>query len=131
MSSKVNRKRNKAVTIRMSDEEYNLLQNKVDESGLTQQGYIINAIKDSVITSSDEITIQKEISKTFADLVKQLRGLATNVNQIARVANSEGVIPTADELQKTTAEISHYRKECEELWQSIRSLISQRNHMEL
>ena len=40
------RKRNHTVTIRMNNEEYNLLQNKVKESGRTQQEVVIKAIAD-------------------------------------------------------------------------------------
>lgn len=127
---KVKRKRDKAVTIRMSKDEFDILQDKVDESGLSQQTYIINAIKGSTITSSDEIAVQKKISRTFADLVQQLRGLATNVNQMAHVANGRGLLPTTNELIKTSDEIRNYRKECEELWLLIRSSINQQNHTE-
>ena len=130
LDKKVKRKRNKAVTIRMSDSEYETLQDKVDESGLSQQAYIISSIKGSTITSSDEIAVQKDISKSFADLVKQLRGLATNVNQTAHVANGQGILPTTTELIKASDEISHYRKECEELWLLIRSSINQQNRTE-
>ena len=130
LDKKVKRKRNKAVTIRMSDSEYETLQDKVDESGLSQQAYIISSIKGSTITSSDEIAVQKDISKSFADLVKQLRGLATNVNEMAHVANGQGILPTTTELIKASDEISHYRKECEELWLLIRSSINQQNRTE-
>ncbi|MGO5053019.1 plasmid mobilization protein [Lachnospiraceae bacterium LCP25S3_G4] len=130
LDKKVKRKRNKAVTIRMSDSEYETLQDKVDESGLSQQAYIISSIKGSTITSSDEIAVQKDISKSFADLVKQLRGLATNINQMAHVANGQGILPTTTELIKASDEISHYRKECEELWLLIRSSINQQNRTE-
>ena len=130
LNKKVNRRRNKAVTIRMSEDEYKTLQDKVDESGLSQQAYIISSIKGATITSSDEIAVQKDISKSFADLVKQLRGLATNVNQMAHVANGQGILPTTSELIKTSDEISQYRKECEELWLLIRSSINQQNRME-
>lgn len=127
---KVKRRRNKAVTIRMSEDEYKTLQDKVDESGLSQQAYIISSIKGATITSSDEIAVQKDISKSFADLVKQLRGLATNVNQMAHIANAYGALPTTSELLKASDEISQYRKECEELWLLIRSSINQQNRME-
>ena len=124
---KAKRKRDRAVTIRMNKEEYAALQDKIEDSGLTQQAYIISAIKGSTITPSDEIAVQKEISKSFADLVRQLRGLATNVNQMAHVANGQGILPTTSELIKASDEISHYRKECEELWLLIRSSINQQN----
>lgn len=129
MKKKVNRKRNKAVTIRMSPDELKLLQQKVDESGLTQQTFIINAIKGATISSSAEIQIQKDISKTFADLVRQLRGLATNVNQMAHIANGQGMIPSMNKLSATSNEINQFRKESEEIWQLIRSLINQQNRM--
>lgn len=129
-NKKVKRKRDKAVTIRMNKEEYEALQNRVEDSGLTQQAYIISAIKGATITPSDEIAVQKEISKTFAELVKQLRGLATNVNQMAHVANGQGLLPTTETLIQTSAEIGDYRKECEELWLLIRSSTNQQNRME-
>ncbi len=122
---KVKRKRNKAVTIRMNTDEYATLQNKVVESGLTQQSYIINAIKGATITSSDEVAVQKELSSTFSDLVCQLRGLATNVNQMAHIANGYGHLPTVKELTETSANINEIRKESEELWLLIRSSINQ------
>ena len=130
LNKKVKRRRNKAVTIRMSEDEYKTLQDKVDESGLSQQAYIISSIKGATITSSDEIAVQKDISKSFAELVKQLRGLATNVNQMAHVANCQGILPTTSELIKTSDEISQYRKESEELWLLIRSSINQQNRTE-
>lgn len=130
IDKKIKRKRSKAVTIRMSDEEYRFLQGKVTESGLSQQSYIIRAIKGATITSSDEIAVLKEISKSFADLVKQLRGLATNVNQMAHIANAQGILPVTNELIQASSKISFYREECEKLWLLIRSSINQQNHTE-
>ena len=67
---KVKRRRNKAVTVRMNETEYADFQNKVEESGLSQQAYIISAVRGATITPSDEIAVLKEISKTFADFEK-------------------------------------------------------------
>ena len=61
--SKVNRARDRAVTVRMSDSEYDRLKNKVNESGLSQQSYIISAALDSYVTTSDTIDVLKTISK--------------------------------------------------------------------
>ena len=122
---KTRRKRNKAVTVRMNDTEYAELQAKVDESGLTQQAYIISAVRGATITPSDEIAVLKDISMTFADLEKQLRGLATNINQMARVANGSGRLPTENNLEHLSAQLANYRKDSEQIWQSIRSSINQ------
>ena len=96
---KINRRRNKAVTIRMNDTEYAELQRKVSESGLTQQAYIISAIRGGTIATVDEIAVLKGISKSFADFQRQIRGLSTNVNQMAHIANTQGVLPAESDLR--------------------------------
>ena len=128
--NKVKRRRNRAVTIRMSESEYTDFMNKVKESGLSQQTYFINAVRGASITPPDEINVLKEISKTFANLERQLRGLATNVNQMAHIANGSGVLPTENDLDCVSDQLNNYRKESESVWQSIRSLIGQQRRTE-
>ena len=128
--SKVNRARNRAVTVRMSDSEYNRLKNKVNESGLSQQSYIISAALDSYVTTSDTIDVLKSISKTFAGVEQQLRGLGTNVNQMAHIANGTGMTPSARELEHISDQVAEYRKECNSVWQSIRSSIPKQRRTE-
>ena len=118
------RRRNKAITIRMSEAEYDDLQNKVKESGLSQQAYIISAVHGSTIASAEEIDALKEFSRIFADQDRQMRGMATNVNQMARVANGQGLLPTANKLEEISNQIFDYRKEHDKAWLSIRSSIS-------
>ena len=128
--SKTNRTRNRAVTVRMSDTEYDSLRNKVCESGLSQQSYIISAVLDSSVTSSDTIDVLKSISRTFAGVEQQLRGLGTNINQMAHIANGTGMIPSARELEHISDQVTEYRKECDQIWQSIRSSIPKQRHTE-
>lgn len=122
---KINRRRNKAVTIRMNDTEYAELQRKVSESGLTQQAYIINAIRGGTMATADEIAVLKGISKSFADFQRQIRGLSTNVNQMAHIANAQGVLPAESDLRELSDQLMDYRREGEEIWLSIRSSINQ------
>lgn len=119
------RRRNKAITVRMTNAEYAELQAKIKESGLSQQAYIISAVRGATITPSDEIAVLKEISMTFANFEKQLRGLATNVNQMAHVANGLGILPTEYDLKSISAQIGKFRKDSEQIWQSIRLSITQ------
>ena len=63
------RKRNHTVTIRMNNEEYNLLQNKVKESGRTQQEVVIKAIADLKIASTEEVEELKRLNQLFADIL--------------------------------------------------------------
>ena len=77
------RKRDKAITIRMTEEEYALLCSKLAQTGISQQAFVINAITGIAIIPSEQTAVLKEISSTFASLEQQLRGMATNINQMA------------------------------------------------
>ena len=123
------RRRNKAITIRLTEEEYALLCSKHKQTGVSQQAYIISAIKNVSVIPSDQLAVMKEISTTFASLEQQLRGMATNINQMARIANSRNYAPGIRVVEKISREIAGYRKDSEEIWQSIRSLIAQQKAM--
>ena len=118
------RKRNYTVTIRMNKAEYDLLQNKVKESGQTQQAVVIHAIAGLKIASTEEVEELKNLNLMLAEMLSQLRGVATNVNQIARKMNAGGFILREDILHYLNQNILNYRKESEKIWQSIRQLIS-------
>ena len=124
------RKRNHTVTIRMNKAEYDLFQSKVKESGRTQQEVVIKAIADLKIASVEEVEELKGLNQMFADILCQLRGATTNINQIARKLHTDGVIPREDILHYLNKNILNYRKESEKIWQSIRQLISGQIRME-
>ena len=121
------RKRNHTVTIRMNKAEYDLLQSKVKESGRTQQEVVIKAIADLKIASAEEL---KRLNQMFSDILCQLRGATTNINQIARKLHTDGEIPNDSMLYFLNKNILKYRKESERIWQLIRRLISGQIHME-
>ena len=125
------RKRKHQVKIWMSDEEIALLKKKINETGQDQQTVILNAIAGHKTTSAEEVAELKESNKQFADAIRQLRGIGNNVNQIARYANTVGVIQDGVNLQEVSEDIKSITKECEKAWQLIRQSISQRRHMEL
>lgn len=124
------RKRNHAVTIRMSDAEYQMLCEKVNASGQTQQAVIIDAIKSVPIVSREHLKELITTNQNFAEYNKQLRGIATNVNQMAHHANAQGVVPSQEYLATILELVSDMRKEGGDLWQLIRQLISQQNRTE-
>ena len=125
------RKRKHQVKIWMSDEEIAMLKKKINETGQDQQTVILNAIAGHKTTSAEEVAELKESNKQFADAIRQLRGIGNNVNQIARYANTGGVIQEGVNLHQVSEEITSSTKECEKAWQLIRQSISQRRHMEL
>ena len=113
----------------MTEEEYDLLCSKLEQTGVSQQSFVISAITGAAVIPSEQTAVLKEISYTFASLEQQLRGMATNINQMARIANSRNYAPGIRVLEKLSREIHGYRKDSEEIWQSIRSSIAQQKAM--
>ena len=74
--------------------------------------------------SAEEVEELKKLNLMLAEMLSQLRGVATNINQIARKMNAGGFIPREDILHYLNQNIRNYRKESEKIWQSIRQLIS-------
>lgn len=118
------RKRNYTVTIRMNKAEYDLFQSKIKKSGRTQQEVVIKAIADLKIVSAEEVEELKKLNQMLAEILCQLRGAATNINQIARKLNTDDSIPSENVLYYLNKNILRYRKESEKIWLLIRRLIS-------
>ena len=114
----------------MNQEEYERLQEKVTASGQTQQSFIINALAGVVIAPREEIDVLKNINKNFDDLFWQIRGMATNVNQMAHIAEWDRVLANHRQIgshcrSNQFASVSRMTT----MWQSIRQSTSQQDHM--
>ncbi len=107
----------------MTDSEYDEFNNKVSNSGLSRQDFFIRMIKGIRINSAESLGELKRVNDTLSNLDRQLRGMATNVNQMARIANGMGMLPSNKTLQEINTKICEIRKELGEIWQSIRSSI--------
>ncbi len=120
----MSRKRQKAVTVRLTEYELNSLNKRIEESGQTKQSYMINALLGAPIVAKEEINEWKKISGQFSELIKQLRGIATNINQIAHKVNATNEMPLKEVLSETDEQVADIRKEGEKIWQSLRQLIA-------
>ena len=121
------RNRSNCVSIRYSDEEYKVLQERIKESGQTKSAYIINATLNGKVSSADDVQEMKEQSKLLLDIDKQLRGMGTNLNQMAHAANGKGIIPSADKLKEIEREVVDVKREVDDIWQSTRQSIGRQN----
>ena len=124
------RKRNHAVYIRMTTQEYDKLQSKVKQSGLSMQSFIINASLEGKVTTLEEINILRDHSKLLEDIDRQLRGIGINVNQLAHVANGQGALPSAIKLVEIANDVSSFRNEVNKNWRLTRLSIQQQKVME-
>ena len=71
------------------------------------------------IASAEELEELKRLNQMFADILCQLRGTTTNINQIARKLHPDGEIPNDSMLYFLNKNILKYRKESERIWQLV------------
>ena len=124
------RKRNHAIYIRMTTDEYIKLQSRVKQSGLSLQAFMINAALESRIATLDELNALRDHCKWLEDIDRQLRGIGTNVNQLAHVANGQGNLPSAIKLAELSNDVSSFRNEVSRNWRLTRLSIQQQKVME-
>lgn len=124
------RTRYKAVTVRLSEYEWNSLEERIEESGQNKQSYMINALLGAEIAPKEEINIWKDIAGQFSELIKQLRGIATNINQIAHKANATGELPLINALEEINEQVAEIRKAGDQIWLSLRQLIAKQKVMQ-
>ena len=110
------RRRNKNVAVRMTEDEY--------------AAFIINSVLGVKVSGREEVKELQKLSGQFADTNRQLRGMATNTNQMAHVANGYGQLPQQAQLEQLHQELQRFRKECDANWRLIRQSISLQKVME-
>ena len=118
------RKRQNIVYVRMNDEEYELLKKKLEQTKLTLQSYIINSSLNAKVPTADEVNELKKLNQLFAEYNRQLKGIAVNINQMAKKLNSNENIEY-EQLQKLDSQLLRMKEEVQELWRLIRLQISQ------
>lgn len=91
----MNRTRPKQIVIRVSEEELAQIKKKVEQSGKSQQQYIIEALTQKQVINTDGI---KEI---YPELKRQ----GNNLNQIAKKLNENGYVDYKHELPDTMKEV--------------------------
>ena len=99
----MNRTRPKQIVIRVSEEE--LAQIKVEQSGKSQQQYIIEALTQSNIVNTDGIK----------ELIPELKRVGNNLNQIAHALNGSSYY--------SYNLITENQKELTEIWQSLKQFL--------
>lgn len=105
----MNRTRPKQIVIRVSEEELEAIKKKVEQSGKSQQQYIIEALTQKQIINTDGV---KEI-------LPELKRIGNNLNQIAKRCNEGGMLPTEAEIRK-------HGEELNKVWQLLRQYLQNR-----
>jgi lipase chaperone LimK len=101
-----NKSRPKQVMFRLSEEEAEKFQRKVEQFGMSQQDYILKAVLEKPITNTDGI---KEV-------VPELKRQGANLNQLTKKLNERGYIDYKQELPQL-------EKELKEVWQLLKQYL--------
>lgn len=101
----MNRTRPKQIVIRLSEAELQAVKEKVEQSGMSQQEYIIRALLEKPVLNSDGI---KEI-------VPELKAVGNNLNQIAKALNGSKYY--------SYNLITDNQKELGEIWQQLKQFL--------
>jgi len=80
------------VSLKMATEEYYSLKSKARLAGITLSEYVRCVIKKS--------EVKQRLSPEFLGYIRQLSGMANNINQIARKANATGYSETNMECKE-------------------------------
>jgi hypothetical protein len=105
-----NRQRQLKITVRFSREEFDIIEKKAKQAGLTRASYLReSALFKKVIAPN----LSRE-EKKF--IVRQLSGMGNNLNQLTKLAHERkisypGILVGLDELKVVV----------QELWQSLKS----------
>ena len=84
------RKRIRIVSARITDVEYQALQKRRKDAGVSMSRYVRSALLSAKVV--------QRISRTDAEVLRKLAGEANNINQLARRANAGGFAKVASEL---------------------------------
>lgn len=103
----------KQLHLRITAKEYSKLQELAKRSGkASMSAYVLEcSLKNK--PSNEELKLQGEARKDVRDLTHQLYKIGTNLNQLTRLANTEGII--VKDLDQVLNELTETVKKINEL----------------
>ena len=109
--------------IRVNDDDYETINEKIAESGRTINTYMTQMAKFGFISSQEQIEQLKEINRNFAEYNRQIKAIGNNINQIAVKCNSLNQGISEREFNHINQNIMIMERGAEQIWQSIRHQI--------
>lgn len=111
------RKRPIELKFRLSREEYALLQAQLQETGMSRNTYLVRLLSGAAIFPKDQLI---RMNLELQMMNRLLRGISTNINQIAKVANTNHATPSATLLADMYQDVQTLRHNLQPLWEETR-----------
>lgn len=111
-------KKERKVTFKLSENDYLKLMEDAKEAGVDKSKYLR-----ALVQSGGKIDFT--FPKDRTNLIRQITGIATNINQITKVANMMSYVPFQDlrDIKEALLEIQRLLREVLLVWQSQKSCI--------
>ena len=111
-------KKERKVTFKLSENDYLKLMEDAKEAGVDKSKYLR-----ALVQSGGKIDFT--FPKDRTNLIRQITGIATNINQITKVANMMSYVPFQDlkDIKEALLEIQRLLREVLTVWQSQKSCI--------
>ena len=114
------RKRPIELKLRVSPGEAEALQRKLVEAGMSRNAYLVRLISGATIFPKDELM---RLNQQYVIMNRLLRGISTNINQIAKVANTTHAVPSAALLADMYQDVQTLRHNLQPLWDETRDAL--------
>ena len=114
------RRRNIEVKFRLSEAEYVELTEKVKRSGLNRNAFLIRMIRQQTIYPADHL---RDLNHQMDILLAQIRGMATNLNQVAKIANARKEVPCLQYLETLLKGMRKFSAAMQPVWEGIREAL--------
>lgn len=121
------RKRTKEVLFRMTDEEYIFFSEKVAESGLSKQKYLLAAALDKEITNGKELGALAELNKNMVKQLSAINQVITDLDGFLTFNEIYGELPDKKEIHSLIEQFKECRFEGVMLWELLRSYLVGQN----
>lgn len=111
-------KKERKVTFKLSENDYLKLMEDAKEAGVDKSKYLR-----ALVQSGGKIDFTYPKDRT--NLIRLITGIATNINQITKVANMMSYVPFKDlkDIKEALLEIQRLLREVLTVWQSQKSCI--------
>ena len=111
-------KKERKVTFKLSENDYLKLMEDAKEAGVDKSKYLR-----ALVQNGGKIDFTFPTHRT--NLIRQIIGIATNINQITKVANTMSYVPFQDlrDIKEALLEIQRLLREVLTIWQSQKSCI--------
>ena len=116
------RKRPIECKFRLSQNEFDLLQKQLKQTQMSRNTYLVRLISGATIFPKAQL---QELSLQYAIMNRLLRGMSTNINQIAKVANANHATPSAALLADMHQDVQTLRNNLQPLFDETRRTLWQ------